>query len=314
MASIQSVLIEKTKWFREFPIHTYSGFSGPWLENRFFQFFTENNLNHSNIYLPIFWTDIWVFLYYEQKTNPANTRILSKQLYQKLTEVFDLIKEHSEILFYTIVQHDHGKFVFSNIFPDLPFPSNLITFSQTGVGEITLPLLKDDSLLSLIPIPFKERKHRVSFCGRIDDSNDYLKIRSDLHRILQIEMKENYYHYYGSEWVEVMKDSVFSLCPRGNANTSFRLYEAIMLETIPVYIYSGEKPILPFENIVPWNLLAISINSDKLIQLPELILSIKDAEINERLLMIRFYKKIFSYEFICPYIFYHFVNRVSILG
>ena len=40
-----------------------------------------------------------------------------------------------------------------------------------------------------------------------------------------------------------MRDSLFSLCPRGYGPTSFRLYESIQLGSIPVYIAEDDEHI-----------------------------------------------------------------------
>jgi hypothetical protein len=107
-----------------------------------------------------------------------------------------------------------------------------------------------------------------------------------------------------------MKKSIFSLCPRGACNTSFRLYEAIHLETIPIYIYS-DSPILPFSKIVPWNLLVVLVEQSEISKINDIVNKMSTREIEERLLMLKFYKKIFTYEFICSFILNHYTQRIE---
>ena len=39
-------------------------------------------------------------------------------------------------------------------------------------------------------------------------------------------------------WEALIRTSEFHLCPRGNGPTSYRMYESLQAETIPIYIWS----------------------------------------------------------------------------
>ena len=39
-------------------------------------------------------------------------------------------------------------------------------------------------------------------------------------------------------WEALIRSSDFHLCPRGNGPTSYRMYESLQAETIPIYIWS----------------------------------------------------------------------------
>lgn len=39
-------------------------------------------------------------------------------------------------------------------------------------------------------------------------------------------------------WEDLIRSSHFHLCPRGNGPTSYRMYESLQAETIPIYIWS----------------------------------------------------------------------------
>ena len=51
-------------------------------------------------------------------------------------------------------------------------------------------------------------------------------------------------------FVELMSRSVFALCPRGYGRTSYRMYEALQLGCIPVYIH--DEPWLPYADELDW--------------------------------------------------------------
>jgi len=49
---------------------------------------------------------------------------------------------------------------------------------------------------------------------------------------------------------QIAQRSIFSLCPRGYGATSYRLYEAIQLGSIPVYV--SDKHLLPWSDEIEW--------------------------------------------------------------
>ena len=52
-----------------------------------------------------------------------------------------------------------------------------------------------------------------------------------------------------------IKESYFSICPRGYGPTSFRLYESIQMGTVPIYI--SDKFFLPYIEFLDWSEFAI---------------------------------------------------------
>jgi hypothetical protein len=55
-------------------------------------------------------------------------------------------------------------------------------------------------------------------------------------------------------WAMRMAKSLLQLAPRGTNPSSFRLYEALQLGLIPVYVYDGERPWLPYHDpSLPYN-------------------------------------------------------------
>jgi hypothetical protein len=46
-----------------------------------------------------------------------------------------------------------------------------------------------------------------------------------------------YMYYHGDDWKQVMRNSRFSLVPRGFGRTAYHLMETIQMGLIPVYIY-----------------------------------------------------------------------------
>ena len=50
---------------------------------------------------------------------------------------------------------------------------------------------------------------------------------------------------YVDDWQELIRDSEFQLCPRGKGPTSYRMYESLQAETIPIYIWWNVRCLNP---------------------------------------------------------------------
>lgn len=278
--------------FRQYPFHNYGNYNGPWIEN---YYISNHSYNGPIIFLPIPWTDLWCYIYY----NPSK----ALEIIIPLKQFIDNLPKDQ--LFYTIIQHDHGHLLFKNNTQfSIEFPKNIIVFTSTGIGHCNIPLLKDPSLFDYPTINYNKRKYLVSFIGRIDQSNDINSIRSNINRICQENLRENYHHFFSNqnnEWIDYMANSVYSICPRGNANTSFRLYEAIYLETIPIYIYTKE-PVLPFKELIPWNFICHLIEEKDIDKIPEIIQNESENQRQKKILLLKHYKHFLTYYFTTQYI------------
>jgi hypothetical protein len=101
-------------------------------------------------------------------------------------------------------------------------------------------------------------------------------------------------------YLNIMSKSRFTLAPRGYGRTSFRLYEALRLGSIPVYIY--DEPWLPYTEEIDWSKMAVLVHVDELGGIYERLCSITEDEVAA---MLAYYKKhshLFSYEGMCEYI------------
>lgn len=160
---------------------------------------------------------------------------------------------------FAVVQHDLG----------LPcaLPTAVEVFG-TSVGPHYIPLLKQ-------PLP-RERETReqpipVSFVGRAKGDNDLNELRS---RMLEAGKRlERFRCADGLDYAaycDLLRQSVFTLAPRGYGPTSFRLYEAMAMRSIPVYIWEGEC-CLPFANELDWDRLAVIVAAEELPRLGEIL-------------------------------------------
>ena len=130
--------------------------------------------------------------------------------------------------------------------------------SRRGDIGIDIPLLSgrhdfpDD-------IPYK--KWLASFVGNLATDGIRIDMRTSLQRRNDCLIEHG---EYGEEYfVNLMLESYIALCPRGTGGQSFRMYEAMQLGTVPMYI--SDMDCRPFKNWIDWDICSFWVNStDKL--------------------------------------------------
>jgi hypothetical protein len=218
---------------------------GLYFEEYFFKRFSKEflNLNVNDFeYIPIFWTNC-----YTNKT--FNHEFYDIQI------ILDSLDKNKK--YFTISQHDDC--VYENL------PENTIIFSmggnKTGSNIIPIPLI-----CSPINYEKKIKNLKISFTGSLTHP-----LRNKLYESYK---NDNDFHFKIKEWelvtdkqniscfMDNMSRSFFSLCPRGFGKTSFRLYESMQLDSIPIYVY--DQKWLPWEDEIDWNNLIISISENEI--------------------------------------------------
>lgn len=225
--------------------HSRSGYHGPWIENYFYGYWCGNKKKikgneMDRIYIPIFWTDYYL---------RHDRRKPNKELQEFIDENIKPDKKY-----FTIVQNADG------IIEKLP--GNILVFGAGGVGDVPVPLLKGEPRRK----GNGKRNINVSFMGNIKG----IKVREKMFQALQDEKD----YYFGSggldEFMDITSRSVFTLCPRGYGRTSYRLYEAMALGSIPIYIWDDIEW-LPYKDRLNWDEFSISINISDIGKLPQII-------------------------------------------
>jgi hypothetical protein len=101
-------------------------------------------------------------------------------------------------------------------------------------------------------------------------------------------------------FLELTCQSRFTLAPRGYGKTSFRMYEALRLNSIPVYIYDEQW--LPYKEHLDWSKLAVLVHINDMDTLYDRLKRITNEQIIE---MIDYYHSVehyFTYDGMCEYI------------
>ncbi|MCK9273205.1 exostosin family protein, partial [Candidatus Gracilibacteria bacterium] len=157
--------------------------------------------------------------------------------------------------------------------------SGKISENNDSNNIIPIPLI-----CSKIPKPNKNKKRDI-FCSFIGANTH--EIRTKLYDQLKndekyyIEMdkwKLNISETKTANFKNIMERSLFSLCPRGNGPTSFRLYEAMQLGSIPVYVYN--KKWLPYEEELNWLNLCILIHENEISHIKDILENISQERID----------------------------------
>jgi hypothetical protein len=160
-------------------------------------------------YLPIFWTSYWVNHRYGK----------DRKAKADLQRFIDTLPDTS---MFTIVQYDDG--------PLIELPSNIKVFAMSGPRiDYPLPLICQSHKYQFN----EERSIFASFVGRLTHP-----IREKMMKVLagQGGYLTSNNILSTQEYCQIMSKSIFTLCPRGYGQTSFRICEALQYGSIPVYI------------------------------------------------------------------------------
>jgi hypothetical protein len=163
------------------------------------------------------------------------------------------------------------------------FPKNIVVFAANGYGDLALPLLFGDR-----PFRSPAKTIRCSFLGRTETH----PLRARMREVFADEATFG----YGPGWEETMGASVFSLCPRGQGPSSFRIFEAMSLGSIPVYIWEKWK-CLPYEEELDWNSFAIVAEAGEMEAVKRRIRTMGEEEIRKmQANLAKVYSERFRYE------------------
>lgn len=185
-------------------------------------FFRKNaqNIQTDLVYCPIKWTA------YHIQHDYGKERV-------KLQQYVSSLPKNQK--YFTVVQYDDGLLV------DFP---NCVVFSAGGKPNDAIPIpLVCDRLVRSERI----KKYTASFMGNVKTH----PIREKMVEVLK-KYDDIYIGHGSSEDFKIITEqSYFSLCPRGYGKTSFRLYEAMNLGAVPVYLF--DDPWIPFQGKVDWD-------------------------------------------------------------
>tara|TARA_R110001632_G_scaffold162927_1_gene281371 strand:+ start:1593 stop:2429 length:837 start_codon:yes stop_codon:yes gene_type:complete len=257
---------------------------GEYLEDYYMTFSDSNTINTDRIYIPVSWTT-----YYCDGYN-------RNELQSFLNNLDPSLK------YYTVCQHDDA--------PQENLPEDTLIFSAGGncekSGVIPIPLVCSPLPSELIVE--RERTILLSFVGSVthpirqkcieslrDESDVELAFSNWSNRV-----PEDNFKYF----INKTLSSKFCLAPRGYGASSFRMYEAMQLGSIPVYV--TDKVYTPFTDVLDWNDFAVIIKEKDISSIHEILLSYDE----DRIVMMQknlkeVWNKYFSIDAVC-----HNIKRI----
>jgi hypothetical protein len=159
-------------------------------------------------------------------------------------------------------------------------PKRTVVFSAGGnSGGIPIPLI-----CSGIPSHYIHDTHKDIFCSFVGSLTHYT--RYILYAAFQ---NDNDFYIKAGKWSLAINDydwklflditarSKFTLCPRGYGAQSFRLYEAIQLSSVPVYIHDDNKW-LPFSDIINYDEFCVCIHIKDLRNIKTILKNISEEK------------------------------------
>jgi hypothetical protein len=125
------------------------------------------------------------------------------------------------------------------------------------MGHVAVPWLQCD----VAPAPARARAaaHLLSFCGNARASGERKHVLETARAVFGGDLVE----YRGPDWRRVTADSRFGLAPRGIAVATYRTFELIRMEVIPV-VATDSVHWLPYFPALDWRAFAVLTNVQEL--------------------------------------------------
>ena len=248
------------KFLSKMPIQypSHQGYN-PMIEERAFSFFSmKKYIETDYIYIPIQWTSWHINNSFGQNNRPL------------IDYCANLIEKYPQEKFFTIVQYDGGTLV--PIDNCKIFASSGNFNSPIGTNSVyePIPLLCDPHL----GFPNETREYKVGYVGK-DTHPIRTKANQILSNIPEYKFVINLIHNQTEVFRDVLYNSVFALSPRGFGPASFRMYEAIQMQCIPIYI--SDEFWLPFVEYIEWDKMCLLIKGDEIETIPEKVDSLLES-------------------------------------
>ena len=290
-------ILDLGKQFRPKTSIVYPPFkNGRYMEEYFYDYATnpENNvkITTDKVYIPAFWTNI---------QNHPNFSNMKDSLNILLNRAYNLLPESTS--YFTIVQADLGV--------ELVLPKNTLVFGAC-YGDIPLPLIYEDVTNRLLNTPRlqeqrqEQRKILGSFVGTYTHplrQKMFLSIgRNPSFKFQTSDVWTNSVSNVAADtFIRTTLNSKFCLAPRGFGRSSFRFFEAIQLDTVPIYFWDDIEW-LPYKDILDYSKFSVSIRDSDINKTAEILKSISNDKYVSMVEELKRVKPYFTLEGMSDYI------------
>ena len=284
-------ILELGRVFRPATSHTYPPFKkGRYMEEYLYDYLIaqKDTLSTKWVYLPIFWTNLQNQPGFSDKK--SNYDILLQRAFQTMP---------SDTVYFTIVQHDDG--------PQLRLPPSTVIFGAC-TGTIPLPLIYEDVSCRLLDTPRLSNKTILASFVGTDTTHPlrgtmirHLRGKPDVQCHLRSIWKPTVPEEDAATFIRLTLDSRFCLAPRGYGRSSFRFFEAMLLDTIPVYIWDDIEW-LPYREILDYSTFSVSISQAELPHLYDRLRAITEEQYQSMLEALQRVRSYFTVEGMASYL------------
>jgi hypothetical protein len=285
-------VLELGKQFRPATSVVYPPFkNGRYMEEYFYDYVMshKDTLECDRVYIPAFWTNIQIHPGFQSMRDGLN--ILLKRVYSLMPE---------GTKYFTIVQADLGV--------ELVLPKDTLVFGAC-YGDVPLPLIYEDTTNKLVSVPRLNypKRHLASFVGTYTTHELRVNMFNTLNK------SDGIYFEGRNIWVNKVPDSLadkfiqstleskFCLAPRGYGRSSFRFFEAMLLDCVPVYFWDDIEW-LPYKNILDYSKFSVSIQERDMGKTHDILRSISEEKYQSMLEEIRKVRHYFTLEGMSEYI------------
>ena len=260
---------------------------GLYLEDYFIKYWKDLEIECEREFIAVSWTS-----YYNNGCD--------RNMLQSYLNGLDKSKKY-----FVVCQHDDA--------PSEMLPPDTLIFSAggnvTGKNVIPIPLVCS-------PIPNNVSYTKDIFCSFVGSTtHPSREINYSSYAIRQklYQKYKDVFYFNQDTWqsqvssnklnnfIEMTSRSKFALAPRGYGPTSFRLYEIMQLNCVPVYV--SDRHYLPWSDELDWNEFCVLINSNQILNLENILESIDNDTYNRMITKLNHvYEKYFTLESICQLI------------
>lgn len=286
-------IISLPTFFRPSTSHVYPPFkNGKYMEEYIHQYLEnrQDQIQSDWVYIPIYWTNL--------QNHPAFSTMKSR--YQHVLH-YAIQCYPENTIFFTCVQHDDG--------PQLTLPEKTIIFGACS-GNRILPLLYEDTteqLLNQSRLSWAEKDILASFVGTLSthpvrqQMADALKGKRNIVCHSRDRWTVSVNNMDALQFIETTCRSRFCLAPRGYGRSSFRFFEAMQLDVIPVYVWDDVEW-LPYKDELDYSLFSVSIHTSELSQLYRRLSEMTEEEYNKKIEELRRVRSYFTLEGMCQWL------------
>lgn len=247
---------------------------GLYLEDYFIKYWQDLEIECEREFIAVSWTS-----YYN---NGCDRNILQSYL-----NSLDKSKKY-----FVVCQHDDA--------PSEMLPPDTLIFSAGGniVKENIIPIP-----LVCFSLPKISSSKKDIFCSFVGSSTH--KIREKLY-----QKYKDVFYFNQDTWqsqvssnklnnfIEITSRSKFALAPRGYGPTSFRLYEIMQLNCVPVYV--SDVHYIPWKDEIDWQNIAVLISENQINDIQDILSSISEEKYTFMLQTINInYQKYFTLQSVC---------------